>query len=815
MGSSEAKGFQNLFYESADSGLSLLTWRSFYGERSVTNLTNHIDAEKGLRASEEKYRSLVETTGSGYVILDVKGTVLDANAEFVRLTGRERLEDVCGHSVLEWTAPYDIERNAVEVAKCFEQGYVRNLEVDYISPHGRIMPVEINATIFRTDSSPVILTLCRDITVRRQKEILLREQEQHLRLLTENMMDVISQIDADLRIIYCSPSSERMLGYIPSDLIGHSVYEHVYPEDIEWLKSHERQAIADKKPSLRVEYRYRNLHGDYIWLESTISILFNPAGEFRGAIICSRDIAERIKAEESALGEKSLLSSIFRASPWGIGVVKNRILKAVNDRICEMTGYAREELIGQSARILYPTDSDYKFVGREKYSQLEKQNIGTVETRWQHKNGQIIDILLSSSPIYPPDLSREVTFTVLDISSRKKAEAEREKLQAQLLQSQRIESIGRLAGGVAHDFNNMLSVIIGQTELALMQTHVSNPVREGLKEIKRAAERSADLTRQLLTFARKQVISPVLIDLNDIVTGMLKMLRRIIGENIELSWNPGINLWPVKIDPIQIDQILANLTVNARDAISGVGKITIETTCESIDETYCVGRFGFLPGEYVVLTFSDTGQGMTKDVQEHLFEPFFTTKSLGKGTGLGLATVYGIVKQNKGYIYVYSELEKGTTFKIYFPRSEGEKAEPQSKESEAAPCGHGETILLVEDEEAVLNLSKTILENQGYFVLSANDPEEALRVSMSYSGKIHLLITDLIMPKMNGTVLATKLQAARPDLACLYVSGYAANIIMPEGMLNSGVNFLSKPFRIEDLCNKVREILKSQPRGPK
>jgi two-component system, cell cycle sensor histidine kinase and response regulator CckA len=478
-----------------------------------------------------------------------------------------------------------------------------------------------------------------------------------------------------------------------------------------------------------------------------------------------------------------LLSSIFRAAPWGIGVVKRRILIAVNDRICEMVGYSRKELLGKTARILYPSDADYEYVGTEKYRQLSIQNIGTVETRWQHKNGQILDVLMSSSPIYPPDLTLEITFTVLDITARKKAELEKEKLQSELLQAQKMESIGLLAGGVAHDFNNMLGVIIGHVELLTTQIESNDDIQSSLQEIKNAAERSADLTRQLLTFARKQMINPVLLDLNDVVSGLLKMLRRIIGENIELLWMPGENLRPVKIDPIQVDQIIANLVVNSRDAISGVGTITIETVDAVVDEAYCANHPGCVPGDYVMIALSDTGQGMTKDVQSHIFEPFFTTKRLGQGTGLGLATVYGIVQQNKGFIHIYSEPGRGTTVRVYFPQSTEGNVTPSKTKSGKAPKGQGETVLLVEDEAPVLNITRIMLEQQGYSVLTARTPEDALHVAKSFSGKIHLLITDVVMPGMNGRDLANQIQSTRQDLLCLFMSGYTSNVIMHQGIL--------------------------------
>ncbi len=394
-----------------------------------------------------------------------------------------------------------------------------------------------------------------------------------------------------------------------------------------------------------------------------------------------------------------------------------------------------------------------------------------------------------------------------NITERKRAEVERDKLQVQLTQAQKMEAVGRLAGGVAHDFNNMLGVILGYAELALGEADSDHPLFDDLQEICKAAERSADLTRQLLAFARKQIIVPKVINLNETVAGMLKMLGRLIGEDIDLAWLPGADLWPVKVDPAQIDQILANLSVNARDAIAGVGKMSIETGNVVFDEDYCADHVGFIPGEYVLLAVSDDGCGMDKKTQNNLFEPFFTTKGEGHGTGLGLSTVYGIVKQNNGFINVYSEPGEGTTFRIYLSRYAG-KLESVQKTGLAEPAvGGHETILLVEDEFAILDMTKRILERLGYIVLIASTPDEALRLVEVYSGEIHLLLSDVVLPEMNGLDLAKKLLAHHADLKSLFMSGYTANVIARRGVLEAGVNFLQKPFARQDLATKVREVL--------
>jgi PAS domain S-box-containing protein len=386
---------------------------------------------------------------------------------------------------------------------------------------------------------------------------------------------------------------------------------------------------------------------------------------------------------------------------------------------------------------------------------------------------------------------------------------ERIKLADQIRQSQKLEAVGQLAGGVAHDFNNMLGVILGHTEMALGKAAQDASMRKHLEAILAAGKRSTEVTRQLLAFARKQTIAPKVLDLNDTVEGMLRLLRRLIGEDIDLVWMPGEALWPVMMDPSQVDQILANLCVNARDAIGSVGKVTIETQKAVLDDAFCAEHEGFLAGEYIMLAVSDNGSGMDKATMDKIFDPFFTTKEASKGTGLGLATVYGIVKQNAGFINVYSEPGHGSTFRIYLPRQPGE-VESSIEESPAAPPPRGdETILLVEDEPAVLDMVKLILEQSGYTVLASSTPVGAMRVAMEKFADIHLVITDMVMPEMTGWDLMKRLSSLGLGLKCLYMSGYSDNVITHQGLLEKGVNLIQKPFSKQELAAKVRQVLDS------
>lgn len=412
---------------------------------------------------------------------------------------------------------------------------------------------------------------------------------------------------------------------------------------------------------------------------------------------------------------------------------------------------------------------------------------------------------------YIPDTvdgrTRGFCVLVSDVTALKRAEAEKDKLETQLLQAQKMELVGRLAGGVAHDFNNMLGVILGHAELALMTMDNNHPYHGDMIEIRSAAERSANLTRQLLAFARKQTIAPQILNLNDTVSSMLKMLQRLIGEDIHLTWQPAPELWMIKADPSQIDQILANLCVNSRDAIKSTGMVTIGTENSSIDAIYCNEHPDASPGEYVRLIVCDNGSGMDKETISHIFEPFYTTKDLGVGTGLGLATVFGIVKQNNGFINVYSEPGHGTTFSIYLPRINNHHLPNQADAAAASiPRGH-ETILLVEDEPAILKMTTIMLSKQGYTVLQAGNPGEAMEVAQEHAGEIHLLMTDVIMPGMNGRELSKILLSTYPNMKHLFMSGYTADVIANQGVLADDVHFIQKPFSLPALAAKVKDVL--------
>ena len=520
-----------------------------------------------------------------------------------------------------------------------------------------------------------------------------------------------------------------------------------------------------------------------------------------------QDLVERRRMNAALSESESRLSAVFQASPIGIVVSRvedGRILD-VNDAALRLFGYGRDEAIGRTVAELgtyaYPEQREQLVQQLREHGSAEGFRID-----FRRKSGEV-GVIESSARVIELQGEHCLLAMMMDVTERMRTEKEKALLETQFQQAQKMESVGRLAGGVAHDFNNMLTVIRGNVALAIEQVDAAQAIHTELAEIRKAADRSTDLTRQLLAFARKQVVTPKVLDLNVTLAGITSMLQRLIGEDINLKWLPQTNLWPVLVDSSQIDQILANLCINARDAIAGVGNIVIETGNSSIDRQYCAAHPEFVPGDYVRIAVSDDGGGMDKETLDHIFEPFFTTKGAGEGTGLGLATVYGAVKQNNGLIDVRSEIGAGTTFTIYLPRH-GSGVEQAVKTGADQPrAGGHETILLVEDEPSILKLTERILARQGYTVLAARTPGEARHLAAVHASAIHLLMTDVVMPEMNGRDLAKDLQSRHPRLKVLFMSGYTADIIVHQGVVDEGVNFIQKPFAIDDLAAKVREVL--------
>jgi two-component system cell cycle sensor histidine kinase/response regulator CckA len=522
-----------------------------------------------------------------------------------------------------------------------------------------------------------------------------------------------------------------------------------------------------------------------------------------------REEKARIESEAALTKSEQTLRAMFDTATDGILLVDAKTLQFVrtNATMCRMLGYSQEELTALSVDHIHPAENIPRVIGM-----FEKRVQGDITLApgiaVKRKDGSIFPADISAAHL---DLDGRPHLLVIfrDITSRKRAEEEHEELQAQLIQAQKLESIGNLAGGIAHDFNNLLTTILGCAELMLVDIPNDDPLRESIEGIKAAGERAASLTRQLLAFSRRQVLQPEVMNLNETTRNMEKMLRRMIREDIELQTILAPDLGQVEADVSQIEQVIVNLVVNARDAMPGGGKITIKTENVYLDDTYAQDRAGVTPGPYVMLSVSDTGMGMTEDVQAQVFEPFFSTKEKGKGTGLGLSTVYGIVKQSKGNIWVYSEPGKGATFKVYLPLVEKSIPETEREEEDVEALTGSETVLVVEDDEQVRRLAIRSLKGYGYSVLAAANGEEAIEVAGKQSEPIHLLLTDVIMPGISSKDMVERLKSTRPEMKVLYMSGYTDNGIVNQGILDTGVVFLGKPFAPEALGRKVRQVLEA------
>jgi PAS domain S-box-containing protein len=770
--------------------------------------------EKG-GGGEERYRRIAEAlTDYIYTVKIRSGQPLETlhNQGCLAVTGYTP-EEFAADPSLWWNIVVPEDREAVEAqAKSIIEGSDYPVVIHRIvHKDGKVRWVR-NTPVPHLDEKGLLLAydgLIQDITEHKLAQQALAESEERFRTILENIEDGYFEVDLAGNFIFTNESLARILGYERHELTGMNNREYMDTENSKRVFATFNQVYLTGKATKTFDWKLIKKDGSECFVETSISLKKDRDGNPTGFHGITRDITDRKLSEEALALEKTLVDAIFNSIPGLLYLYDSEYnLVRWNKKHETMTGYSPEELASMKMSDWFGGDQESWDAIVKGVEMTQKTGFGEAEANFRKKDGTTIPMYFTGS-LLTINGERYLTGIGIDISERKLAEERQERLQAQLSQAQKMESVGRLAGGVAHDFNNMLGIILGHSELVLEKLKKpGQQIVPHLLEIRKAAERSADLTRQLLAFARKQIVTPLVLNLNETVVGMLKMLKRLIGEDIQLIWIPGKDLWQVKIDPSQVDQIMANCCVNARDAIDGIGKITVETKNITLDSEFCASHAGFVPGDYVSLIISDNGCGMDKETLKNLFEPFFTTKEVGKGTGLGTAMVYGIVKQNQGIINVYSEPGQGTSFSIYLPRHQGTLEEPTQDEVVPPVQRGNETILLVEDEQEILELTTIMLEYHGYTVLAAATPKEAIELAEKSSTTIDLLMTDVIMPEMNGRDLAEKLYSLNPGLKGLFMSGYTADVIANHGVLDKNVNFIQKPFSMQDLAMKVRDALK-------
>jgi PAS domain S-box-containing protein len=794
----------------------------------VRDISQRTQVKKDLIKSEAKYRNILENMEEYYLETDLKGNFVFFNDSLCRMLGytREELQNINYRKIIPSEQHQYIFALSNEVYRTGETKKIIHHTV--LTKDGSIRHIERSIVLMRSATGELtgFSGIGRDVTQRLEAEWIIQKNERHLRLITDNIRDIIWTMDFNLQFTYLSPSVLQITGFTPEQAMKIPLKSLLPPEpDMmleQMLVAELNQELAreakgepiDKNKTVSFELQILRKTGEYFWAENRISFNRDENGKPFEIVGVTRDISERKKAEEALRDSEKRYRMIVENMSDAIATLDLNLQYTYQSPSIErITGYPLEELKNLSARERLSPESAAmvekmlaEAMSYESQKRSRRFRTQTLEVEAYHKSGGTVWLEITAN--FTRDENGEVTgilITSKDISERRKTAQEKEKLEKQLVQAQKMETIGRLAGGIAHDFNNMLSVILGYADLARLHLDDNDPVLNDIAEIKKAAIRSRDITTQLLAFSRKQIISPKVIDLNEMITHTNKALVSLIGEDIHLTCHLEDNLQMIRIDPIQIEQILMNLAVNARDAMPDGGVLTVATKNMSADDFYCQKHQGFTPGHYVCLSVSDNGTGMDQEILLNIFEPFFTNKETGKGTGLGLATVYGIVKQNNGVINVYSEPEYGTTFNIYLPATAMEKNVQEEPEKVLALTGKG-NILLVEDDPMVLKITEGMLECLGYHVIVAKSPMDSLAICENPDTDIDLVITDVVMPVMSGKELRNKLVGIRPDIKVLFMSGYPANIIAHHGVLEEGVQFIEKPFTLESLAAKVAEV---------
>jgi two-component system cell cycle sensor histidine kinase/response regulator CckA len=767
----------------------------------VRDISAREQSEALLRQSQEKYASMVHSSPDAITLRSLPDRrYLEVNEGFTRLTGYSA-QEVLGKTPAELGLWVEQQPHQTTLQMVETEGQVQGEEFRFRTKAGEIRYGQLSAVRVAINGQPCMLSVTHDITDRKHAEA----EVSQLALIVESSDDAIVGKSLNGKIESWNAGAERLYGYAASEVLGKPVSILIPPEQRDELPEILERLKRDERVQHYETVRVRK-DGRRINVSVSISPLKDTEGKIIGASAIARDVTERKRVEAQLQKSEAQFRSLVHDAPYGIyRVTLDGRLLHVNPALVMMLGYDSEE---ELMRLNVEKDiyRDPQIRQRLLKEHAHKDDFRALEAEWRRKDGKFITVRMTGHPVLEKDNSLSY-FEVFaeDIT-------ERRSLERQLLQAQKMEAIGRLAGGIAHDFNNLLSVILGHSDILEQQVGSNGRLRKSVEATRTAAERAAALTMQLLAFSRKQVIEPTVIDLNTSVTEIQKMLHRVIGEDIELAIRLQPDLGYVKADPGQLGQVLMNLAVNSRDAMPSGGKLAIETANVELDDTYVRQHLGARPGRFIMLAVSDTGIGMDSDTLSHIFEPFFTTKDPGKGTGLGLSMVYGIVKQNNGYIMAYSEPGRGTTFKVYFPRTAESLPAPHKVRKEIQ--GGSETILIVEDELALRELTCLLLQEAGYTVVESSGVEDAIATAKDSHRKIDLLLTDVVMPRMDGRELANQLVALRPNLKILYMSGYTDDVIVNRGALTQGAKLVQKPFTKSTLLQKVRETLDSQVANP-
>ncbi len=746
--------------------------------------------------------------------VSLNATILDANRAALEFLEYDNKQDLIGKPLLTTVYAPDSRSKAKDLLNRWRrEGSLRNEELQVLTREGEIRDVLLNAEMIldREGKPQHSISVHLDITERKRTEQALRSEEERSRMYLDMAGVILLALDKEGKVVLANPKACSALGREEGEIIDKNWFDSFIPE-------HERREVRRVFQQLMsgtvesveyVENQVLALGGNVRWVAWHNTLVKSRDGEILGTFSSGEDISERRQTEQALRDSEERFRELTETLPQVVFEVDIRgTITYANRRAFELFGYVEEDFQRglNTLEMIAAQDHDRAKANIGRVMREDKPD--STEYMARRKDGSTFPVMIHSAGIVRDGEVAGLRGIIVDLSEHKAAEKALKESEERLRQSQKMEAIGRLAGGIAHDFNNLLTTILGYSEMLLSEGTTTKEALESVREISKSAQRAASLTQQLLAYSRKQVLRPEELDINELVKNITKMLRRLIHENVRLNTVLDPKIGCVKADPAQLEQVIINLAINARDSMPGGGNLTIETQNLVLDESFCKLRPEVVPGEYVMLAVTDTGCGIDKKIQKQIFEPFFTTKEPGKGTGLGLATVFGTVKQSNGYVYVYSEPGLGSTFKIYLPVIQTMKPKGRDHPKEWAGYATDRTILLVEDDEPLRKLVSQILERTGYTVVSASNGEEALRLFDSPEHtEIDLLVSDVVMPGIGGKVLAEKLQARLPGLKVLFISGYPDEAVVHHGVLDEGVAYLQKPFSPKAFIQKVQEIL--------